>query len=245
MPVVATLDGSTTVNKIIEHAMRDAGVLGNGQTLSANDADIAFETLMQMLALWRTDDLEVYAHRNITVPMTGAITYTIGIGADVDVDRPTAILQAIYNDTPNTTSYPLAILNTLEDWQRIAVKSLPGNIPDAVLYEPTNEQGTLYVWPQPAAGEIQLTVRTPFPIYTTIADELGLPPEYQAPVRFNLAKWLCASFGAPLRPDIAQLAKGTLKQLKAVNTRIRQLEMPDRMPMGKMDRGFNIFTDRP
>lgn len=245
MPVVITLDGSTTVNKIIEHSLRDIGVLGNGQTANADDVQSAFETLQQMLALWRTSDLEVYAHRNIAVPMTGAMTYTIGIGATVDTDRPTAILQAIFKDTPNRTSYPLAILNSLEDWQRIAVKDLPGNIPDAVLYEPTNSQGTLYVWPQPAAGEIELTVREPFPIYSTIADDLALPPEYQAPVRFNLDKWLCASFGVPLRPDIAQLAKGTLKQLKNVNTRIRQLEMPDRLPMGKMDRGFNIFTDRP
>ena len=235
----------TTISKIINLALKDAGVIGNGQTPSADDTETAFDTLLQMIALWRTSDLEVYCHQNVTVPMTGGQTYTIGTGGVVNTDRPTSIEQAIFVDTPNTTSYPLAILTSLEDWQRIAVKSLPGNIPDAVRYEPTFPLGTLYVWPQPSSGQIQLTVKQPFPQYASIGDDLTLPPEYEAPIRFNLAKWLCAAFGAPLRPDIAQLAASTLRQLKRVNTRVRELQMPERLPMGNWVDGFNVYTDQP
>lgn len=234
-----------TVSKLIELALKDAGVIGNGQTPSADDTETAFDTFTQMLAMWRTDDLEVYCHQNITVSMTGATTYTIGTGGAVNTERPTSIEQAIFVDTPNTTSYPLGILTSLEDWQRIAVKSLPGNIPDAVRYEPTFPLGTLYVWPQPASGQIQLTVKQPFPLYASIGDDLTLPPEYEAPIRFNLSKWLCAAFGTPLRPDLAQLAAGTLRKLKRVNTRVRELQMPERLPMGNWVDGFNVYTDQP
>lgn len=234
-----------TVSKVMNLAALDAGIVGNGQTLSGDDTETVFDTLLQMLALWRTDDLQVFCHKNISVPMTGALTYSIGVGGTVNTDRPPTVEQAIFLDTPNTTSYPLSIIQSLEDWQRIAVKALPGNIPVAVRYEPTYPLGTLYVWPQPAAGEIQLTVKQPFPVYASIGDDLVLPPEYEAPIRFNLAKWIAAAFSTPLRPDIAQLAAGTLRQLKRVNTRVRELEMPERLPLGGWIYGFNIYTDQP
>ena len=245
MSIVLPLAGSETVSKIIILALKDAGVLGNGQTPSDDDTQTAFDTLMHMIALWRTNDLEVYCHRNISVPMTASQTYTIGPGGDVDTERPVAVEQAIYIDSPNTTSYPLSLIPTLEDWQRISVKQLNGNIPDAIHYETTFPLGTLYVWPQPSGGQIELTVKQPFPLYESVGDDLKLPPEYFAPLRFNLAKWICASFGSPLRPDISQLAASTLRQLKRVNTRIRQLQMPARLPLGSWPDRFNVYTDQP
>lgn len=234
-----------TVSKLLHLAALDAGIVGNGQSLNGEDTETMFDTLQQMLALWRTDDLEVYCHKNLNVQMTGALTYTIGAGGVVDTDRPPMIEQAIFLDGVNTTSYPLSIIRTLEDWQRIAVKVLPGQIPVAIRYEPTFPLGTLYVWPQPAAGVIQLTVKQPFPIYQSLGDDLVLPPEYEAPIRFNLAKWAAAAFSTPLRPDIAQLAAGTLKQLKRANIKIRELEMPERLPLGNWIDGFNVYTDQP
>lgn len=235
----------STVSKLMNLAALDAGIVGNGQTLSGEDTETVFDTLLQMLALWRVDDLDVYCHKNLTVPMTGALTYTIGKGGVVDTDRPPTVEQAIFLDGVNTTSYPLSIIRTLEDWQRIAVKVLPGQIPVAIRYEPTFPLGTLYVWPQPAAGAIELTVKQPFPVYTSIGEDMNLPPEYDLPIRSNLAVLLGPAFSTPIRPDIAKVAALSYNKLKRSNIKIRELEMPERLPLGNWIDGFNVYTDQP
>lgn len=245
MPIVASLAGAFTVNKIIEQAMRDVGIIGDGQTPNAAQTELGLDTLNQMMAQWATSDLMVYALDLIVIPATGAVTYEIGAGATVNVTRPDAIQSAVYRDGSSINSLiytPLTLLPSLSDWEQIALQGISASPPSAAYYNATWPYGTLYVWPQPASGQIELVVKTEFPLYLSPGDDVALPPEYAAAMRFNLAKWLCAANGSPLRPDLAQLAAGTLKVLKRSNSRIRELQMPNRLPEGSANSRFNIYN---
>jgi hypothetical protein len=74
------------------------------------------------------------------------------------------------------------------------------------------------------------------PEYTSAGDDLGLPREFEAPMRYNLAVNLCAAFSTPLRPDVKQLATTTLRTLKRLYLSIPQLSIPvDLLPRRRYD----------
>lgn len=235
MPIVLPLAGSILVSKLVEMSMKDAGIIGNGQTPSADDMETGVCTLNQMLALWRTSNLEVYALQKLVLPIvTNQVSYTIGPGGDLDIERPVSVDAAAWRNgsQPSDMLYRLRLMVDLSDWQRITNQTISA-WPASALYEPTFPLGTLYIWPQPSNGQVELTVKSFLPFTLTVGDLINLPPEYSAPIRFNLAKWLCGAFGAPLRPDIASLARTTLRTLKRSNTRVQNLQMPAGTPAGQ------------
>lgn len=235
MPIVLSLAGALTVSKLLELAMKDAGIIGNGQTPNADDTETALDTLNQLLALWRTSKLEVYCLQKIVLPIvTNQVSYTIGPGGDLDIERPVSVDAAAWRNgtLQSDMLYRLRLLTDLAAWQNITNQTISA-WPASALYEPTFPKATLYVWPQPSSGQIELTAKAYMPINLVIGDEIMLPPEYAAPIRFNLAKWICAAFGAPLRPDIASLARSTLRSLKRSNNRVQNLQMPAGTPAGQ------------
>lgn len=234
-----------TVSKLMNLAALDAGIVGNGQTLSGEDTETVFDTLNQMIALWRTSELEVYCQRQVVVPATGETTYTIGPGGTVDTDRPTSISAAAWRNgtQPADLVYQLRVMVNLEDWQKLTTQALQA-WPSAVLYEPTFPLGTLYVWPQTSGGQFELITKFPFPEYASIGDEMNLPSEYDLPIRTNLAVLLGPAFSTPIRPDIARIAAMSLKKLKRSNARVRNLQMPAGVPSGQGIGRLNIIDNQ-
>jgi hypothetical protein len=213
----------TTVADIIDLALKDAGIIGSGQTASAEDTADAFATLNQMIAQWQIDGLMIYATAQVSFSLTGAQSYTIGSGATINTTRPKEIISAFWRDGSSDT--PLHVLASAEDYQRIGDKSSTGT-PACVFYSPSYPLGTLYVYPVGSSGAIHLTVSQPLSAYATTADDLGLPGEYEMTARFCLSELLSSVFGTPLRPDIAAHARKGRKLLKRNNLHIPTLQMP-------------------
>lgn len=216
----------TTVADILDLALKDAGVIGAGQTASAEDTNDAFSTLKQMVAQWQIDGLMVYATAQVSFSLTGAQSYTVGSGGAINTTRPKEIIAAFWRD--GSTDTPLEVLTATEDYQRIGDKSSTGS-PECVFYSPSNPLGTLYVHPVGSSGALHLTVLQPLTTYASIADDLALPGEYELAARFCLAELLCTTFGTPLRPDVAAQARKGRKLVKRNNVRIPSLQMPPQL----------------
>lgn len=208
---------------IINQALKDLGVIGDGQT--ANDEQItgAFVTLNQLLGQWQAESLQVYAQTVSSFTPTGAASYTVGAGGAVNIARPVRIDAAVFRS--GGVDYPLEVMLSRADYERIGSKAESG-LPCALFYEASYPLGTLYLYPQPTGGEVRLTVRTQLPAYLTAADNLAVPPEYELALRYSLAELLSAENQTPLRPDVAQLAKRARFILKRNNVRIPLLDMP-------------------
>lgn len=208
---------------LITLALKDIQVLDESETPSAYLMADALTTLNQMMSLWSVSDNYVHAELDLTFAPTGAASYTIGTsGADVIAANPNAILYAFLRKS--NIDYPIAILNTFEEYQSIPYKTV-STFPSYLYYNPTYPLGTIYLYPQPDAadGTMHLGVNAEFPIYSVAASSINLPLQYDMAIRFGLAEYLAIMMGRVPRPDINMMAKRALKMLKNNNLKIQEL----------------------
>jgi len=217
----------STVAEVLGWALRDAGVMGEGETASAATTSDAFETLKQLMALWQVENVFVYAQSESSFVPTGAVSYTVGTLGTVAISRPAKILSAFWR--LNALDYPIEILQTFEEYQTIVQKTQAGE-PDLLYYNPSFSLGRLYLHPQPSTGAVHLITQTKFADLEGTATDMSLPPEYTMPIRTNLAVLLCGMFGTPLRPEIEAMARASWKIVKRNNLRIQPLGMPLELP---------------
>lgn len=219
----------TTVLSVITDALADANVIDRTETPSADESQTVLTLLNQMLALWQTDNVTVYAQQVTTFSPTGALSYTVGTGADVNMARPARIDRVFWGD--NGIDHPVSLLDTYEQYESIEQKTQAGE-PQFAFYRPSYSTGTLYLYPQPSTGTIRLITQVELPASNALADTLTLPPEYVLPIRSNLTVLVCGAYGAPIRPAVASTAMSSLRLLKRNNLRIQPLCMPGAIPVG-------------
>ena len=213
----------TTVTGLIHLALFDTDIIGEGETASADIAQNALDTFNQMLAMWQAENILIYAQQETSFTPTGALSYTVGTGATVNMARPKKIDAAFWRS--GSLDYPITMLDTFEQYESIPQKTQAGE-PQYAFYRPSYANGTLYLYPQPSSGTVYLVSQVTLPADTALADTLTLPPEYMLPLRMNLYLLLAGSYGAPIKPSLAAAAASTLKTLRRNNLRIQPLTVP-------------------
>ena len=142
----------TTAREVITLALKEAGVLGVGQTALSEDMSDAFTLLKNMINQWQKRRWLVPALDDISLQLDGQRSYTIGATEDCDFkvsQRPNQIkggyvIQLNTGQTP--VSLPLAWIPSYEDYIRIAVKDLQ-SLPDHFFYDGKWPKGNIYFWP--------------------------------------------------------------------------------------------------
>lgn len=224
------------VADIVKLALKDAGIIGARETPADDEMQDAFVTLNEMLAIWRTETLSVYCEKKQTFNATGAQSYTVGIGGDVSIERPTQV-QAMYW-TFNGVDTSLKLIHSFEDYQDISLKTL-ASMPSVFFYRADYPLAQLFVWPLSSTGTLTMTLFQPMPTYVSVNDDISLPPEYEAAIRFNLAVWLCSTFGVDVPPRIDRLAASTKRTLKRNNNELKTMRMPAEVMRNSY---FNIYS---
>ena len=169
-------------------------------------------------------------------------------------ERPLAIDSSFVR--VNTTSngqpitgggldYPISVLN-LEQYEMIGLKTLNGPWPKAVYYQPSEILGNIYVWPNPAQGEMHIFVNTLFQRYSTLTDNILLPQGYTMALRWCLAERLMPMYGKVSQVQI-QMINGFASQAKATVKRTNMkppqvARYPDALLVGKSKDAGWILT---
>ena len=149
-------------------------------------------------------------------------TYRVNISQTVATTSITANYQKPLNiDSAfvriNTTSngqpiqgggldYPISVL-ALQDYQMIGLKTLNGPWPKAVYYNPNEDSGNLFVWPNPAQGEMHLFANTLFTRYGSLNESITLPQGYSMCLRWCLAERLMPMYGKASQTQIAMISQ--------------------------------------
>jgi len=113
--------------------------------------------------------------------------------------------------------YPMAVLN-YEDYALIGLKTLNGPWPKALYYQPAETLGNIFLWPNPAQGEVHMFCDTLFARYSSLSDNIILPQGYLMALRWCLAERLMPMYGkaSPTQIDMimkfAGQAKATIKR---------------------------------
>jgi hypothetical protein len=113
--------------------------------------------------------------------------------------------------------YPISVL-ALQDYEMIGLKTLNGPWPKAIYFNPNADTGNLFVWPNPAQGELHLFANTVFSRYTSLNDDIVLPQGYTMALRWCLAERLMPMYGKNNPASLAMIsqfaaqAKSTVKR---------------------------------
>lgn len=152
-----------TARDFINLAMKEAGVLGVGQSLLAEDINDGFTYLRRMLSAWQTKRWLVPNLVDISVQANGLKSNKIGPGQYWNAPRPDKIQSAymIQLQAGSTTpvSFACKLIFSYEDYAKIAVKDLH-SFAYTVFYDGAYPYGNVYFWPIPNENyELHLIVK--------------------------------------------------------------------------------------
>ncbi len=234
-----------TARQIISLAMKEAGILGVGQSLLAEDISDGYTYLTRMMKAWQKKRWLVPALTTINALGDGAQTHSVGPGGYFSYTaRPDKIQSAYFvqvNTGSNPVSLPLTDLFSKENYDRIALKTL-NTFPTHFFYDNmwANGLGNIYIWPIPSAVyRIYLTIKTDLGFPTDVDSVFDLPEEYLEAIHYNLAIRLCSAYQVQPEPSTMKLAKSSLNTIRVANTQVPTLIMPQAL---QGPRGFNIYN---
>jgi hypothetical protein len=238
---------TVTPLKIIYAALKKAGILGVGQTPLAEDTNDAFDDLQDMLGQWQRKRWLIYHLVDYSALGTGGLFYTVGPGEQFDINpRPDKIESAFFRQVinesiPNQIDYPLQIIEAREDYNLIGLKQLQ-TFPQYLFYDSGFPVAKAYPWPliQENLYELHLTVKATLAQFTSLAEEIVLPLEYFAALKFNLAVRLKQAYQMPPDAALIALAKDSLNVIRNANLQIPRLQMPAVLIRPGL---YNIYSD--
>lgn len=209
---------ATVQTAVINRAFRMLGVVAQGETASASDTADALTALNAMLDGWRNDKLMVDSLANITVPLVASqASYTIGAsGADVTATSPVRIESAYVRKS--SVDYDLKQIDDAT-YQSISDKASESDIPEFFLFNHTNANSTLYLYPVPnEVNNLYLRVWTPFAAFSAASDTFSMRPGMEEACAYNLAVILHPEYPSlQLNPIIVKKAVDSLASIKRIN----------------------------
>lgn len=251
------LPNATTVGDLCKQALKDAGALGIGQTPLAEDLYDAWVRLQWMCQGWNRARYLLYHLVTKTVASTGQLTpYTVGPGGQIDLGptgqnvRPNRIESAFLQQLTSAGNsgpirYPLKVLPSFEDYNKIALPNL-NTFSLVAFYDPAFPLGNLYAWPWPNLNSYSLgiTIRDQLPSsFPSLATTVVLPYEYFGAIVAVLAMALRPKYGIGTFPgdNLPAMARAGLAMLRKGNTAIANLSMPPGLSRNGI---YNIFSDQ-
>jgi hypothetical protein len=204
---------------IINNALVDIGALAIGETADANTITFAFNKLNNLLDRWSNEKFLPVSVNEIVGNIAGATTWTIGPTGQIVSQRPLGINSAFVrvSSSNGPIDFPVAVIN-VEQYELIGLKQLPGPWPRALWYNSGTPNGTIYLWPLPAAGELHVFAELLFTAFATINDTVNFPQGYVLALEWALAEQMLPAFGRT-DPALAQMvAMNTARAMAAIKT---------------------------
>lgn len=182
------------VNKIVESAMKQLGVLASGENATGDELVDVLDSLRGLLAQWATDRLHVHKATILTLPLTkGVGTYLIGkIEGDCCEYELTCCGEVL--DQPDLTAEISHISDRawLDDQEITLARDLNNTASNVkVWYQMDNPNWIFHV--KEAAKELKIKVYT-LPYDLCDHDELHLPPQYERALITSLALEIAPMF---------------------------------------------------
>lgn len=211
-----------TALDLITGALRKTGQYAPGETISASDANDALDVLNALFDSMSNDGEATYnTNENIITLTPGKQTYTIGIGGDINIQRPLRIHTAYSRLTTSTSAvdFPCEIKDE-SAYTSLGLKTQPGPWPKWLFYNTGWPLATIYLWPVPTQG-VQLHFWTDMLLQSvSLASVLQLPQGYYNYLQFALAELLCVDYGIPVPQDLRRLAAKFERKIKSNNASV-------------------------
>lgn len=228
-----------TARQLITLAAKKCGALGVGQTLSGQYFQDCFDLLNMMMAELAEQRLNVLHLLDVSWVSTGALSYTVGPGGDVNTIVPIRIDGAQF--VQNAIVYPLTIVHAKEDFKRIPIPSL-ASFPEYIFLDTAYPLPSVYVWPVPNnTYTIRMQIMAELQTFANSTDVVNLRPVYQNMLVNNLAISIAPIFSIEAPPSVVRAATTSKRAMQKANTQIPLLQMPKSV-LGSGH--YNVYSDR-
>jgi hypothetical protein len=243
-----------TARDIITATLKSIRVLGVGDVLYAEDANDALLRLNEWMDSLAGERLSMYYVTRTEKMLANDIqSYTIGLGGDINIVRPTHIesaglIQELSVPTP--FEKPIEVW-TDQRWQGCRQKTLTSAYPTAVYYDhnwvptpsPTGPGlGRIYLWPIPidcARSALVLYTPVALPEFASLDTNYTFPPAYRRFIRTNFAADIASEYGKQLTADQVASARQAKANVKRLNIRPVEARVDP-----ALIRGFDYFDWR-
>jgi len=222
----------TTARDLVTMSLKTCGAIGEGQFPSAENLMDAFRRMNWLLAQWRRKRWLVFQLLDLSVVSTGAQSYTVGPGGDIEIDPRPDKLEAAYQRqlipaTNQPVDWPLDIITSYEEYSRIPLKRL-SSLAYSIFYDPGTPRGLIYPWPVPQASiyAIHILVKGVLQRFDTLDTQVTLPEEYEPAITYRLACILAPTYSLPVSEDMRAMAKDGENVLRQANIAISPLQIP-------------------
>ena len=230
----------TTAGDIINRALRLNGVLAEGETASADQAQNALTAFNQMLDSWSAERLSVFSTQDqvFTWP-SNEISRTLGPSGDFVGNRPILLDDATYFKV-NNLSYGIRFINQ-QQYDGIALKTATSNYPQVMFVNMTMPNIEMYVYPKPTqALEFHFISVEELSQPATLATELVFPPGYMRCFTYCLSVEIAPEYGIEAPPTVQRIAIASKRTLKRINNPDDIMAIP--YPLVATRQRFNIFS---
>lgn len=223
----------TTYDLLVE-ALTDLGVLADGETPSASQAQGALSKLNSMLDTWNLDSQIVYGLTGYVFPLVpNQSVYTIGATGNFTVPR-SAKLSAIYLrdntfPTQNRLDYPLW-LATDSQWESLPIKGMTGAMPMTAWVNNSYPLASVTINPVPDSNQYSIVIWAEGVLGNLgLYQDVQLPPGYREMVVSNLVLRLAP--GYQLDPSQATILLATTSKdaVRAANLQVNVLQIDPRL----------------
>src|ERR1700677_408256 len=205
-----------TVGTVCTNALTDSGVIGADQVPEATDVNTALRLANGLAAQFNRKRWLIYSLIDVSFVSTGAVSYTVGPGGNFNTPRPDRLedgnfMRQLNTSPPNQVDYPLGLIPSHEDYNRIRMKSV-GTWPSWAFYDSQYPIANVFFWPVPQASiyELHILVKNQLAQFTGLTEQIILPPEYSIAFQYCLQNRLRAAYRLPVDPALVGLQRDAL-----------------------------------
>lgn len=220
-----------TVSKLFELALKRINVIQAGGSLTPEDADDALFYANNWLDSLSIESIAIpFMLRTLWTMVPGKASYTVGIGGDVSLPRPTYIDHVNYIDASLSPPIERELDGLTDDaYAAIPIKTQTNLLPSFYYWNPTyaGGLGTLTFWLVPTSSVLTgvLYAESPVAQFLNLTDTLSVPPGWQFFMQENLAVFFASIFRDNLPPDPELVRSATMSKLLITRANHRPQEM--------------------
>lgn len=211
----------TTALDILKRSLRMLGVVGIGETPSAEETADGLTALNALVGTISNTGL-VFAKSLDALGITaGSSSITVGPTGQAVTTRPVKVLEESYL-LIGGVSYPLSIL-TLQQYNDLSSKTETG-IPTGMMVQMGSPNVTLTFYPVPSqSATLKLWSDKPLSSTLTAATALSLPPGYEDALAYLLAESIAPEYEMEPPPAVMRGVARSSRLLRRTNFEVPQI----------------------
>ena len=207
---------STTAAVIISDALKEIGVIGEGETPTATMYSDGLRMINRMLeTLSHSPAFEFSAYPQITKTLAGQSSFKIGPTGDVVAERPIKINSALC--TFQGIDYPADVIDA-DQYDALEDKSTTGSVPWCVYYGGEFPDASVYLWPISTGGTLKLRCTAVLKQFASTSTQIELPPGYEDYLMLGLAIRAAPQYQKTLNPETRLAYRAAKTAVKKTNT---------------------------